>query len=262
MVDNNPDVPIERPDFDRPSRLGGHPDFIFEDSKKQTYVLELTRLLTPQLRSLEKTVSKRICIPVGHLLPGTFVLHIRLTDPLGRGRISPRVLNLTAQEIATLAQHGDIQDVQQLDTGFVLRRVKNDGNKLVPWITSLELPFDLTDAHPVAGALRTAFQELVLEADRKFCGYNPYRILIIGTSQSGLNLEFHAGRYKDGQGILLTWIAHLSLGLANTDAILLEPGINVWSTGGKVMAGHKYIDNKAGYYRELWRRPGVPHLLA
>jgi hypothetical protein len=226
------------------------------------YVLELTRLSTPQLRSLEETVSSRICIPVGQSLHGTFALHIRLTDPLGRGRISPHVLNLTAQEITTLAKRGDLQDTQQLSAGFVLRKVRDDGNKLVPWITSPELPFDLTDAHPVAGALRTAFEDLVLEADRKFLGYKPYRILIIGTSQSGLNLEFHAGRYKDGQGILLTWIANLSLRLANTDAILLEPGINVWSTGGKVMAGHKYVDSKAGHYPELWRRPGVPRLLA
>ncbi len=254
--------PIDKPDRSQPSRPGGHPDFIFEDSRKHRYTLELTQLLTPELRSLENAVAAQVCAPVEHLLPGTYALHIHLTNPLGRGRIAPEVLKRTAQEIANILKGGTLQNTQQLSTGFVLWKARDEGNRLVPWVTSPELPFDLTAAHPVAKELRAAFEELVEEAALKFRGYNPYRLLLIATSQSGLALEFHAGRFKDGKGILLTWMDALCQRILNIDAIFLEPGVNVWSAGGKVIAGHKYIESKAGHYTELWRRSGIPRLLS
>jgi hypothetical protein len=170
-------------------------------------------------------------------------------------------LNQTSQEIVQIIKDGSLQNTQQLSSGFVLRKARDEGNKLVPWITAPELPFDLTDAFPIAKELRTAFEELVEEADRKFRGYIPFRIMLVATSQSGLNLQFHAGRFKDGKGILLNWMDVLCQRIVNIDAIFLEPGVNVWSSGGKVMAGHKYVESKAGYYTELWRRSDVPRLL-
>ena len=109
--------------------------------------------------------------------------------------------------------------------------------------------------------LRVAFEVLVEEADLKFRDYDPYRLLLIAISQSGLDLEFHAGRFKDGKSILLTWMDALCERINNIDAIFLEPGVNVWLAGGKVMAGHKYMESKAGHCPELWRRSGVPGLL-
>jgi hypothetical protein len=188
-------------------------------------------------------------------------LHLHLTDPLGRGKIAPNVLKQTAEEILRILEDGALQDTQQLSSGFIIWKASNEGSKLVPWITSPELPFDLTDAHPIAKGLRSSFEQLIEEADLKFQGYNPYRILLIATSQSGLDLEFHAGRFKDGKGILLTWMDSLCQRISNIDAIFLEPGINVGSEGSKVMAGHKYVESKAGHYPELWRRSGVPPLL-
>jgi len=223
--------------------------------------LELTRLQTPKLRSLENTVAVRVCAAVKYLLPGTYILHIHLTDPLGRGRIAPKVLKQTEEEILRILKDGTLKDSQQLSVGFVLRKVKSEGSKLVPWITSPPLPFDLTDAHPITKELRSAFEELIKEADLKFRGYDPHRLLLIDTSQSGLDLEFHAGRSKDGKGILLIWMDALCHRILNIDAIFLEPGIGVRSWGGKVMAGHKYVEAKAGHYPELWRRRGVPLLL-
>jgi hypothetical protein len=253
--------PIDKPDCSRPSRRGGNPDFVFEDSKKNKYVLELTRLLTPELRGLENTVAVKVCTPVEYLIPGTYILHIHLTDPLGRGKVALKVLKQTEEEILRILKDGTLKDSQQLSVGFVLRKVKSEGNKLVPWITSPQLRFDLTDAHPIAKELRSAFEELIKEADLKFRGYDPHRLLLIATSQSGLDLGFHAGKSKDGKGILLTWMDTLYHRILNIDAIFLEPGINVRSWGGKVMAGHKYIESKAGYYPELWRRSGIPSLL-
>lgn len=255
-------APIDRPDQSQRSRPGGHPDFVFEDSKKHRYVLELTRLLAPELRTLEDTVAAQVCAPVEHLFPGTYALHIKLTHPLGKGWIAPEVLKQTVQEITKILKSGTLRNTQELSTGFVLWKARDEGNRLVPWVTSPKLPFDLTDAHPVAKELRAVFERLVEEADLKFRGYDPYRLLLIATSQSGLDLEFHAGRFKDGKGILLTWMDALCERINNIDAIFLEPGVNVWSAGGKVMAGHKYVESKAGHYLELWRRSGVPRLLA
>ena len=254
-------TPIEKPDCDQPSRPGGNPDFIFEDSKKHRYVIELTQLLTPSLRKLEYTVVQQVCAPVAHLVPGTYGLHIHLNDPLGRGKIAPKVLKKTAEEVLKILKNGTLQDIQQLSTGFSLWKARSEGNKIVPWITSPDLPFDLTDAHPAAKELRSSFETLIEEADSKFRGYDPYRLLLVATLQSGLDLEFHAGKFRDGKGILLTWIDALCQQILNIDAIFLEPGINVRSVGGKVMAGHKYIERKSGHYRELWRRSGVPLLL-
>jgi len=254
-------TPIDKPDQSQLSRPGGRPDFVFEDSRKRKYVLELTRLLTPELRSLENTVAAKVCAPVEYLLPGTYGLHIQLNDPLGRGRIAPEVLKKTKQEIIKILKDGNLQKTQQLSEGFVLWRARDEGHRLVPWVTSPELPFDLSDTHPVAKELRVAFGKLMEEADLKFRGYNPFRLLLIATSQSGLDLEFHAGRFKDGKGVLLTWMDTLCERISNIDAIFLEPGINVRSAGGKVIAGHKYVESKAGYYLELWRHSSVPRLL-
>jgi len=254
-------TPIDKPDCSRPSRPGGNPDFVFEDSRKRRYVLELTRLLTPKLRSLENTVAAQVCAPVEQSIPGTYGLHIHLTDPLGRGKVAPQVLKQTAEEISRILKNGTLQDTQQLSTGFTLWKARSEGSKVVTWITSPELPFDLTDAHPIAKELRSAFEELIDEADLKFRGYDPCRLLLVATPQSGLDLEFHAGKFKDGKGILLTWMDALCHRILNIDAIFLEPGINVRSWGGKVMAGHKYVESKAGHYPELWRRSGIPPLL-
>jgi hypothetical protein len=254
-------TPIDKPDRSQPSRAGGHPDFVFEDSRKRRYTVELTRLLSPTLRSLENSVAAQVCDPLGYLLPGTYALHIHLTDPFGRGRIAPMVLRQTAQEIAKILKGGTLRDTQQLSAGFVLWKARDEGNKLVPWVTSPELPLALSDADPVAKELRAVFGETVKEADLKFRGYDPYRLLLIPTPQSGLDLEFHAGRFKDGKGILLTWIDALGQRVVNIDAVYLEPGINVRSAGGKVMAGHKYVEARAGYYLELWHRAGVSRLL-
>ncbi len=254
-------LPIEKPDTSRPSRPDGHPDFVFQDSTKRKYVVELTRLLTPQLRNLTHAVSIRVCEPLALKLPGTYALQINLTDPLGRGRIAPVLLNQAKEEIERLLQTGILGDKQQLECGFVVWKARDDGSRLVPWVTSPELPFDLNDTYPISNVLRVEFEKLLKEADSKFKGYKPYRILVIGTSQSGLDLEFHAGRFKDGQGILLTWMNSLSGQITNIDEVFLEPGINVWSEGSKVMDGHKYTETKAGHYISLWRRQGIEPLL-
>ena len=180
-ITNEDLVPVEKPDCTRPSTRK-HPDYRFRDCRGQEYVLELTRLLTPKLRELEDAAAKKICTPVESLLLGTYTLHIPLTDPLGRGRIAPRIAERTAEEILRLIKDGSLQEIQHLSTGFVLAKVRDDGHRLVPWVTVPELPFDLTDDYPIAKELRSAFEELVLEADCKFRDYGGFRLLLINTS--------------------------------------------------------------------------------
>jgi hypothetical protein len=135
------------------------------------------------------------------------------------------------------------------------------GNRLVPWITSPLLPAELTIDQPEAKALRLEFEKIVIENDLKFQDfnpdYNPYRILIIDVGQSGLNLDYHAGRFKGGKGILLTWMDTLCERIKNINAIYLNPGIGVETIDRKIVAGHKYVDRKPGYYDKLWSRDGV-----
>lgn len=255
--------PIDKPDCTRPSRPGGHPDYIFRDSEGRVYALELTRLLAPELRQLEQFVANRICRVVESHLPGTYILDIRLADSLGRERIAPLVADSTAQEIIGLVQRGSLGESYRLSTGFVLTKVIDGGNRLVPWITAPELPFDLAVNDPIAKELQREFHSLISEADSKFRDYGGARVLLVNTSQSGLVLEFHAQRFKGGQGVMFTWVENISLMSTNIDSICLEPGIKVWQAAGmdRVLAGHRYTESKAGYYVELWHRPGIPGLL-
>lgn len=255
--------PIDEPDCTRRSRPGGHPDYIFRDSEGREYVLELKRLLAPELRRLEQFAAKRICAVVQSSLPGTYILRIHLEDARGKGRIDPMVADSIAQEIAKLAQSGSLRQSHRLMAGVELTRVRDDGNRLVPWITTPELPFDLGASDPIARNLKNEFCDLVSEADTKFRGYSGVRVLLINTSQSGLDLKFHARRFKNGQGVVLTWVQDISSISTNIDSICLEPGIGVWEASGmqRVMAGHKYTESRAGYYLEVWHRPGIPTLL-
>lgn len=256
-------TPIDKPDYMRPSRPGGHPDYVFRDSGGQEYVLEVTRLLTPELRQLEQFVGNHICRAAESYLMGTYILRIRLADPRGKGRIDPTIARSTVQEIMKLVQDGNLQTTQVLSSGFTLIKVRDDGNRVVPWVTATELPFDLADDQPVAKDLEREFHRLILEADSKFRGYSGTRVLLINTSQSGLNLEFHAQRFRDSQGVMLTWVQNTPLVSTNIDSICLEPGVNVWEAGSneRVLAGHKYTESRAGYYVELWHRLSLPRLL-
>lgn len=251
--------PIEKPDQMRPPRQGGHPDYRFKDSTGHQYVLELTRLLTKELRKLESFVEKEICEPVESHLAGTCILHIPLDDSRGKGKITPEVAECTKEEISRLIIASKLQETQCLSTGFVLSKVRDDGHKLVPWVTAPTLPYDLSISDPIAEELQKEFEEVILGNDGKFRDYGGTKILLIDISQSGLDWEFHAQRFKDSQGILLTWVENMPQAPVNIDFIYLEPGVRVWQGNNmhRVLAGHKYVDKQAGHYICLWCRQGA-----
>ncbi|MDO8749654.1 MAG: hypothetical protein Q7K03_00690 [Dehalococcoidia bacterium] len=260
---------LEKPDDERPSRKGGHPDFRFEDDAKREYVLELTRLMKKELRNLEKFLLASVSRPIGNQLPGTYVLQIPV-DAIGRNWIDPQVAQETVVEISQLVRSGTLGQAQKLRSGFVLTRVREDGGKLVVQLVAPELPYDLALNDPIAKDLGKEFRSIVQEADQKFQGYTGARVLLIGLAQSGLNHEFHAGRSKDGKGIMLMWADNEGKALRNIDYIYVEPGISVWQPGlssgetltlRNIFVGHRYTDSKAGHYVLLWQRTGTPGLL-
>jgi len=256
---------LERPDRECISRKGGHPDFRFEDKAGKEYVIEYTRLLQKTLRNLEYFAESHIASPLQGKLPGTYTLEI-MVDHIGRGWITVEAANLVVSEIMRLMQ-SDIQSkTGQLSSGFNLHKVSEDGSRLVPWLIGPTLPAELRLDDPLARELEKEFHDIVQSTDRKLDGYTGARILLLGLSQSGLDREFHAQRFINGQGVMLTWADNEGKAVKNLDYIYLEPGINVWSGSSdnlhvKVFAGHKYTESKAGYYPILWQRPGTPTLL-
>lgn len=256
---------LERPDRERSSRKGGNPDFRFKDKQGKEYVIEYTRLLNKNLRNLEHFTANHIALPLHGKLPGTYTLEI-LVDQIGRGWLNDNVANTIYSEIVDLIQSGFHKETYQLNNGFTIRKVREDGSKLVPWLIGKILPAELHLDDPLAIELEKEFRTIVQSAERKFEGYSGARILLLGLSQSGLDYEFHAKRFKDGQGIMLTWAENEGKMVKNLDYIYLEPGISIWSGSSdnlhiKVFAGHKYTSSKAGHYPLLWQRQGTPRLL-
>jgi len=256
---------LERPDRERVSRKGGHPDFIFKDRVGKEYVIEYTRLLQKYLRNLEYFAESNIAVPLQGQLFGTYTLEI-IVDYIGRGWITVEEASRVVTEIMEIMRSDIGSKPRQLSSGFTLRKVREDGSRLVPWLIGPTLPAELQLNDPLARELEREFHDIVQSTDRKLEGYTGARVLLLGLSQSGLDREFHAQRFKDGQGVMLTWANNEGKTVRNLDYIYLEPGINVWSASSnnshvKVFAGHKYTESKAGYYPLLWQRVGIPRLL-
>jgi len=247
----------------RQSRPGGNPDAVFQDPSGQRYVVEVTRLLTQEVRKLESFASERIAVPLSGKLPGTFLLELRFPR---HGRLCPDVAASIVQQITELTRSSRLPDSQVLASGFPLRRVRPEGSRVVPWIIGPSLPYDLREDDPSAGELKKLFEEQMREADRKFQGWDGNRILLMDIGQSGLDEEFHAGKFRGGQGILLTWAESTCAQTQNMDFLFLEPGVHVWqptSTSGEMVelyAGHRYVDATRGFYPLLWCRADYPGL--
>lgn len=252
-ITEGPFTLLERPDVERPSRPGGYPDFRFKADAGHEYVLELTRLLAKELKNLEKFAIDSISTAVDCQLSGTYTLGIPV-DYLGRARIKPEAAKQTVIEILELIRSGALGETAQLTAGFTVSKVRDDGSRLVPWLISPKLPPDLKLDDPRANELEKEFCNIVLSADHKFQGFAGRRIILISLSQSGLDWQFHAQRFRDSKGVMLTWAENVCKMVTNVDFIYLEPGVNVWHESSKVFTGHKYANSPAGYYVLLWQR--------
>lgn len=247
------------------SRPGGNPEAVVEDISGERYVVEVKRLLTPEIRALEDFVNQRIAGLLNGMLLGTFTLTIQMVGHR-LGKLDRDTAASVVQEVRSLISSGRLQDSQILSSGFPLDKVHPEGNRIVPFIVGPSLPHDLKKGDPVVDKVQRLFEEQVRKADRKFAGWQGNRIFLMDTGQSGLDVEFHAQEFKDGQGILLAWAEKVCRQTEFLDFFLLEPGVHVWQVssssgeGPQIYAGTKWVDQPRGFYIPLWRRPNHPPL--
>lgn len=252
--------PICKPDaIWMPTRK--HPDYIFQNALGKIYILELTRWLTPELRRLEHLALKNIADPLKDNLQGECTLELPL-DSFKDGKIPKRTSEVLVSEIQAITIASPIAQQNQLSFGCTLCKVSENGARLIPWITQKKLPYDLDVDSKAAKTLQKELEKSLREAEGKFRGYSGYRVLLINISQCGLDIDYHAHAsvFKDGQGIILTWLNALSEQPSNIDYIYLEPGIHVRQNQKMVFTGHKHVGAHRGYYVEVWRRTGLPRL--
>ena len=136
----------------------------------------------------------------------------------------------------------------------------------MPQIVGPSIANNVTEGDPSLVELKNLFDQQIDEAESKLRDWVGNRILLIDIGQSGLDWEFHALKFKGGQGILLTWAEDKCPHTRNLDFVFLEPGVHVWQVssesgrGPQIYAGTKWVDQPRGFYPLLWRRLGHPRL--
>jgi hypothetical protein len=238
---------------------------VFQDTSGNPYVVEVGRLLTPQVRGLEAFLLRNVTNPLSGKLTGTFTLEVDSTQ-LNAGRLDSDTAALIVKEVEALMDSGKLQDSQALCGKFPFTKVIPTGHRVVPWVLGPSVACDIPAGDPSVAGLERFFESQVLEADRKLRGWQGNRILLMDIGQSGLSEEFHAVRFKDSQGVLLTWAESVCPQTQNLDFIFLEPGVRVWQASAssgerpQIYTGTKYVDKPRGFYIPLWRRLNHPPL--
>lgn len=232
------------------SRAGGMPDWVFEDSRQQRYVIEVGRLVPPSVRKLEAFILKQISRPVGEL-PGTFVLE---APSVG---ITPEKAKAIRQTIDQHRKAGSLPESFSPVEGIVVRRVGNTPTGIVPWVLVPELPYDVGVDDPQVQGLHSEFHSIVTTARKKFRDWPGRRILLLRLVQSGLDRDYHVRSSLGRQGLLREWLAPLAGALAAVDdgsdmELWADTGIRVGQlrelanagvlTPQRVLTGHRYLD--------------------
>lgn len=217
------------------------PDFIAEDAEGTRYVLELTRLLTPELRNFEGFLKKHVAGPLAGRLPATFVLD--LTSPRREwGNLTRREAQKLALEIQSLAMSG-IEEAK-LSNDYMLTKLSDAGSRLSVWIMEDAAQPDLMLQ------LQEELREIVCEASQKFSGYVGGKILSLDTSQSGLEINYWE---TTEESRVREWLASMALPKKNIDEIWLVAGPRVWAGGrGRALAGHNYANGPPLFYRQVY----------
>ncbi len=251
---------VDKPDAPgRQSRPGGRPDWVFEDSRQQRYVIEVGRLVPPTVRELEAVILKGITRPLGEL-PGTFVL-IAPDD-----RLKPEQQATIRQSIEQHLQAGHLPDDFSPVPGIFVQRAGDPPASLVPWIVVPDLPCNAAADDPQVQGLRSEFECIVKTASAKFQGFEGRRILLLRLVQSGLDRDYHVFPSLGRPGLLSEWLAPMTGTLTAVDDVWLDPGLRVWRqnnhsiTGAgtlqRVLTGHRYLDTPSPKFHRLVRKVG------
>lgn len=237
------------------------PEFAFYYPSGQRYTLELTSWLTPELKKLRSFLETNVSQPLGSSLPGTFALYIPF-DKLKDGQVTKKQATNLVTEIKQIGSSYVGSQTYQLSVGS-LARVRDDGHRLVPVITSPELPPRLDENNKVVGNLRHELIKILSEAQQKFRCYRGMRVLVLDISQNGLDIDYHAGVSKEGPGIVYRWLSTMLNHSTAIHYVCLSQGIRVWHGGdfGRMLTGHIYEGRPAPNYREVWCKLGFPPIL-
>ena len=150
--------------------------------------------------------------------------------------------------------------------GFKLTKVLPQGSRLVPQIVGPSIRYDVTEGDSSLVELKRLFPQQVDEAESKLRNWGGNRIMLMGIGQSGLDWEYHAQKFKGGQGVLLTWADNKCQNTRNLDFLFLELGVHVWQVspglghGPQIYTGTKWVDQSLGFSPLIWRRLGHPPL--
>ncbi len=253
-------VSIQRLDIQRQTLAARKwPDFEVRDAEGQLYVLELTRLLPPEIRELERFLTTNVSSVVQSKYPRvsdeaySLEVHFEL---LPQGRVSKTMAHQLVGKISEIVSAKPNMTNWELSPGFTLRHVADAKGGIRPWISMMPLPAIPPHNDPHVRLLRRTFEDVIVESDAKFDGLARERVLLMNIEQSCLDTEDACSHFKDGQGILLTWAEECLPQSSNIDAVYVEPGTQVWQGWDhhRVLAGHKYIGEPSGRYEMIWQR--------
>ena len=171
------------------------PDFAFHYPAGQSYTLELTSWLTPELKRLQNFLQKYVSRPLRDNLSGTFALYIPF-EQLLKGRIEEAEAQTLIAEIKQICSSHVEQGAYQLSIG-ALKKVRDDGHKIVPIITCPETVY-LDENNNAIKKLKSELGKILNEAQEKFRYYRGIRVIVLDISQNGLDIGYHAVSSKKG----------------------------------------------------------------
>jgi hypothetical protein len=242
------------------------PDFAFYYQSGQRYTLELTSWLSPVLKELQDFLQINVADPLLGTLAGTFALYIPL-EKLPNGRMVAGQAAKLVLEIQSVcgpgASYTRASDRMPALCLGMLHKIRDEGQRLVPIITFPETVY-LDETSKLGAELKDSLSKILSEAEGKFRWYKGVRVLVLDISQNGLDIDYHAGRSKEGPGIVNQWVVSLLGRRTPIHYVCLSPGMRVWGGDGyrRMLTGHKYEGQITSNYREVWHKPGLPTLLA
>lgn len=247
---------VSKPDLQAANRtLRKHPDYVFREASGATdYVIELTELLPREIRRLEAFAKREICADFAGRVQGTYTLEIPMEN-LPNGLLAKQMVPSIRQALERYFVSSGTP--VQFPCGIHVNRVRETGSLLVPWLGMPELADDISETSPVILARERMFRAFLKESNEKFNNYPGHKALMISLSGSGLDRNLHLGVTADGPSLVNRWCQQYFSAQGNIDSVWVDPGVGVWSfeeqnERRRVYRGHKYVDEWAGYYVQVW----------
>jgi hypothetical protein len=257
---------------DQIERTRKAPDFVFVHSQQRWYVIEVTRLIDQALLRVEafgRAIHKRL----NAKLHGIYTLKVPFWS-LGSAGIPASDADRIVAHLTTIVRRGILPQLTEPLPGYVVERVREDGDALVPLLIVPDIPPVPNPENPRVRQLMAVFNSAVAEAIEKFEWVLPDPVvptersdlLLIDIGQSGLDWEVHAMLLGGRPSLMAGWVAGLRSERA-LPAIYLEPGVGVWSPEtrmdgpadspiiSRILTGTRYVGAVRGFNVRLHPGP-------